>query len=198
MNVALNDAALPARLRLERPMTDDELFEFCAVNELLQVERDSNGELILMSPTGLDGGGAEVEIGTDLTIWARQDGRGKSFGSNAGFTLPDGSMRSPDAAWLSLERWNALARKEQTRFGHVSPEFVIELRSESDGLAELQDKMRMWIANGVELAWLIDPKRKVVEIYRHGESVEVHQNPTSVQGSGPVRGFELVMARVWG
>ena len=76
MNVALNDAALPARLRFERPMTDDELFEFCAVNELLQVERDSNGELILMSPTGLDGGGAEVEIGTDLTIWARQDGTG--------------------------------------------------------------------------------------------------------------------------
>ena len=124
--------------------------------------------------------------------------RGKSFGSNAGFTLPDGSMRSPDAAWLSLERWNALARKEQTRFGHVSPEFVIELRSESDGLAELQDKMRMWIANGVELAWLIDPKRKVVEIYRPGESAEVHQNPTSVQGTGPVRGFELIISRVWG
>jgi Uma2 family endonuclease len=198
MNIALTDVALPARLRFERPMTEDELFEFCAVNEMLRVERDSNGELILMSPTGLEGGGADLEIGTDLTIWARQDGRGKSFGSNAGFTLPDGSMRSPDAAWMSWERWNALPRREQIRFGHVSPEFVIELRSESDGLAELQGKMKMWIANGAELGWLIDPERKVVEVYRSGETVGVFEDPTSVQGTGSVRGFELAMGRVWG
>jgi Uma2 family endonuclease len=198
MNVALNDTEMPVRLRFTRPMTDDELFEFCAVNEMLQIERDSNGELILMSPTGLDGGGADLEIGTDLTVWARQDGRGKSFGSNAGFTLPDGSMRSPDAAWLSWQRWNALDRKQQKRFGHVVPEFVVELRSESDGLGELQEKMKMWIANRGELAWLIDPTRRVVEVYRAGEETEVFEDPSSVQGSGPVRGFELVMARVWG
>jgi len=197
VNLAIQDVALPARLRFERPMTDDELFEFCGRNELLRVERDSNGELILMSPTGLEGGGADLEIGTDLTIWARVDGRGKSFGSNAGFTLPDGSMRSPDAAWMSWELWRALPRREQERFGHVVPEFLIELRSKSDRLAELQEKMSVWIANGVELAWLIDPQRKVVEVYRAGESVEVHQNPTSVQGTGPVRGFELVMDRIW-
>ena len=197
MNLAIHDVALPARLRFERPMTDDQLFKFCAKNELLRVERDSNGELILMSPSGLDGDNANAEITTELTIWARQDGRGKSFGSNAGFTLPDGSMRSPDGAWMSLQRWNALAPREQERFGHVVPEFVIELRSRGDRLAGLQKKMSIWIANGVELAWLIDPKRKVVEVYRAGESVEVHQNPTSVQGMGPVRGFELVMDRIW-
>lgn len=197
MNLALKDASLPARLRFERPMTDDELFEFCALNETLQVERDANGELILMSPSGLEGDGLNAEITTELTNWARRDGRGKSFGSNAGFTLPDGSMRSPDGAWMSWARWKALDRKQQTRFGRVTPEFVIELRSEDDGLAELQDKMKMWIANGVELGWLIDPKRRVVEVYRPYEEAEVHQNPTSVQGSGPVRGFELVMARVW-
>lgn len=197
MNVALNDAALPVRLRFERPMTDDELFDFCAVNEALRVERDSNGELILMSPSGLEGDTFNAEITTELTIWTRQDGRGKSFGSNGGFTLPDGSMRSPDGAWMSRQRWNALPQTERKRFGHVTPEFVIELRSESDGLAELQDKMKIWIANGVELAWLIDPKLKVVEVYRVGEEPEIHQNPTSVQGSGPVRGFELVMERVW-
>jgi Uma2 family endonuclease len=197
MNVELSIAALPARLRFERPMTDDELFEFCAKNEILRVERDSNGELILMSPSGLEGDDANVEIITELRIWARKDSRGKSFGDNAGFTLPDGSMRSPDGAWLSLERWNTLAPQERVRFGHVVPEFVIELRSESDRLAELQKKMSTWIANGVELAWLIDPKRKVVEIYRAGDAVEVHQNPTSVQGTGPVRGFELVMDRIW-
>jgi len=197
MNVALDVRALPARLRFERPMTDDELFRFCAKNEMLRVERDSNGELILMSPSGLKGDDANVEIITELRIWARKDARGKSFGSNGGFTLPDGSMRSPDAAWLSLQRWKALAPREQERFGHVVPEFVIELRSKSDRLTELQKKMRIWIANGVEVAWLIDPKRKVVEIYRAGEPAEIHQNPTSVQGTGPVRGFELVMDRIW-
>ncbi len=179
-------------------MTDDELFRFCGQNDVLRVERDSNGELILMSPSGLKGDDANAEITADLKLWARQDGRGKSFGSNAGFTLPDGSMRSPDAAWLSLERWKALAPRERERFGHVVPEFVIELRSRTDGLKELQKKMRIWIANGVQLAWLIDPKRKVVEMYRADEPVEVHQNPSSVQGTGPVRGFELVMDRVWG
>lgn len=198
MNVALDVRALPARLRFECPMTDDELFEFCAKNDTLRVERDSNGELILMSPTGLEGGGADIEIGTDLTIWARRDGRGKTFGSNAGFTLPDGSMRSPDAAWMSWERWKALPPREQQRFGHVVPEFVIELRSKSDRLAELQEKMSTWIANGVELAWLIDPQRKVIEVYPAGDEAEVHQDPTSVQGTGPVRGFELVMDRIWG
>ena len=198
MNLALNVRALPARLRFERTMTDDELFKFCAKNEMLRVERDSNGELILMSPSGLEGANANAEIIIELGNWARQDGRGKSFGSNGGFTLPDGSMRSPDAAWLSLERWKALAPRERERFGHVVPEFVIELRSRSDGLKELQKKMRVWIANGVELAWLVDPKRKLVEMYRAGEPVEVHQDPTSVQGTGPVRGFELVMQRVWG
>jgi Uma2 family endonuclease len=198
MNVALDYAVLPARLRFERPMTDDELFEFCVRNDTLRVERDSNGELILMSPSGLEGNNLNAEITTELTNWTRQDGRGKSFGSNGGFTLPDGSMRSPDGAWMSRERWNALAPKERKRFGHVTPEFVIELRSESDALAGLQEKMTTWIANGVELAWLIDPKRKVVEIYRPGESAEVHHNPASVQGTGPVSGFELVMQRVWG
>jgi Uma2 family endonuclease len=198
MNVAVNDAALPARLRFERPMTDDELFEFCGRNDMLRIERDTNGELILMSPSGLEGDNLNVEITTELTNWTRQDGRGKSFGSNAGFTLPDGSMRSPDGAWVSKERWNALVPHERKRFGHVTPEFVIELRSESDGLAELQEKMVAWIANGVELAWLIDPKRKVVEIYRAGEQPEILFDPTSVQGTGPVQGFDLVMARVWG
>jgi Uma2 family endonuclease len=198
MDVALDIRALPARLRFERPLTDDQLFKFCAKNELLRVERDSNGDLILMSPSGIEGDDANAEIITELRIWARQDGRGKSSGDNAGFTLPDGSMRSPDAAWMSLERWNALPKRERKRFGHVVPEFVIELRSESDRLPELRKKMSIWIANGVELAWLIDPKRKVIEVYRPGDEVEIHQNPTSIQGTGPVRGFELLMDRVWG
>jgi Uma2 family endonuclease len=198
MNVALSDAVLPARLRFDRPLTDDELFDFCVENETLRVERDSNGELILMSPTGLEGSSLNLKVSAYLALWVDQMGGGIAFDSNGGFTLPDGSMRSPDAAWMSQARWDALSRREQKRFGHVSPEFVVEIRSESDGLAELQDKMKMWIANGVELAWLIDPRRRVVEVYRAGEEPEVHEDPTSVQGDGPVRGFKLVMGRVWG
>lgn len=179
-------------------MTDDELFAFCRANDIMRVERDRNGELIIMSPSGLEGDDSNAEITTELRIWTRQDGRGKSFGSNAGFTLPDGSMRSPDGAWLSLERWNALPENERTKFGHVVPEFVIELRSREDRLPALRAKMEMWIANGVGLGWLIDPKRRVVEVYRAGEEPEVHEDPTSVQGSGPVQGFELVMRGIWG
>ncbi len=197
MNLALEGMELPIRLRLERPLTDLELMRFCTVNEMVRVERDANGELILMSPTGLEGSSWNSELITELNLWARQDGRGKVFDSNGGFTLPDGSMRAPDAAWVSWRRWNAVPRDEQKRYGRVSPEFVIEMRSESDRLSMLQEKMRLWIANGVELAWLIDPERKVVEVYRQGAEPEVNDQPTSVQGSGPVAGFELVLERIW-
>jgi Uma2 family endonuclease len=198
MNVEFPDTALPARVRLDSPLSDDDLFEFCQLNELMRVERDANGDLLLMTPSGLDGDASSVDLATELTNWARQDGRGRSSGDNAGFTLPDGSMRSPDAAWTSWERWNALPRAERKRFGHLVPEFVVELRSESDRLKPLREKMLMWIDNGVELAWLIDPQRRVVEIYRAGEAPEVHENPTSVQGTGCISGFCLVMDRVWG
>jgi len=197
MNLAFAESELPVCLRFARPMTDEELMRFCAENDPLRVERNAQGELIVMSPTGLEGSGWNSEIIADLAIWARQDGRGKVFDSNGGFTLPDGSMRAPDAAWVSWQRWNALSGEEQKRFGRIVPEFVIELRSASDSLVELQTKMEQWIANGTEVAWLIDPSRKTVEIYRTGEAPEIHEEPTSVLGSGPVAGFELVLARIW-
>lgn len=129
MNVALTDAFLPVRLRCERPLMDDELFDFCVRNETLRVERDSNGELILMSPTGLERSNWNSVVNFYLMLWAQQFGTGKVFDATAGFTLPD-------------------------------------------GLTELQDKMKMWIASGVDLAWLSDPKRRVVEVYRSGEEPE--------------------------
>jgi Uma2 family endonuclease len=198
MNFALSEIELPVRLRMERRMTDAQLLRFCSVNEPLQVERDSNGDLIVMSPTFSDGGSVELDIATELNIWARADGRGKVFGASAGFTLPDTSMRSPDASWILLERWNALTEQQRKNsFSPICPEFVIELRSQKDRLKVLQEKMQMWISNGAELAWLIDPIRRAVEVYRPGEETEIHENPTSVQGSGPVRGFELVLSRIW-
>ena len=130
-------------------------------------------------------------------MWAYQDGRGKTFDATGGFTLPDGSMRMPDAAWVSWQRWNALPREQQKKFGRVVPEFVIELRSETDRLLDLQTKMQLWIANGVNIAWLIDPYEKVVTIYRPGDGLEHLAQPASVKGTGPIAGFELVMARIW-
>ena len=197
MNLAFAESELPVCLRFARPMTDEELMRFCIENDPLRVERNAKGELIVMSPTGSEGSGWNSEIITDLNIWARQDGRGKVFDSNGGFTLPDGSMRAPDAAWVLLRRWNALSRADQKRFAPICPEFVIEVRSETDRLTDLQDKMEMWIGNGAEVAWLVDPLEKAVSIYRPGEAPEIHAQPTSVQGSGPVAGFELVLARIW-
>jgi Uma2 family endonuclease len=198
MNLAITESELPLRLRFEQPMTDEELMRFCAANDLLRVEREANGELIVMSPSGSEGGGVDTDVTVEMSIWARQDGRGKVFGSNAGFRLPDGSVRAADCHWVSWIRWNALTSEDQKRYAPLCPEFVIEVRSESDRLPELQAKMQMWLANGAELAWLIDPKRKAVEIYRPGREVEVLQGGSAVEGEGPVAGFVLELGRVWG
>jgi len=188
---------LPVRLRPERPMTDKELMRFCAVNEIIRVERDSNGELILMSPAGTGTGVTNAEITFQLSLFARETGAGATFDSSSGFTLPDGSMRNPDASFIAWPRWNALSKADQQRFAPICPEFVIELRSPSDKLAALRAKMRLWIANGAQLAWLIDPARKVVEVYRPDRKPESLEGGSAVEGEGPVAGFVLDLARIW-
>jgi Uma2 family endonuclease len=197
MNFALAGVPLPLRFRPETPMSDDELMRFCAANDALRVERDANGEILVMTPAGNRTGRKNTAIISALDKWAESDGRGYVFDSNTGFTLPDGSMRSPDAAWIRAARWDALSEEDKDRFSHICPEFIIELRSPSDNLNELQIKMEQWIANGVELAWLLDPIDQMVYVYRPGDSPEVYHHPTSVQGSGVVAGFELVMGRIW-
>ncbi len=197
MNYALAEPEQTVRIRPDRPMSDEELMRFCEDNDIARIERDTNGELLLMSAAGNRTGRTNAYVIHILTAWAEEDGRGYCFDSSTGFTLPDGSMRMPDASWVEAKRWDAMSEADQDRFSPICPEFVIEIRSKSDRLKTLQTKMEMWIANGAEVAWLIDPQRKVVEIYRPGDSPEVLHEPSSVQGSGPVAGFELVMARVW-
>ena len=197
MNLALAEFQLPIRISRERPISDEELLRLSEASSPLRLERDANGELIVMSPTGTGGGRIETRVIVDLGNWAREDGRGEAFGSNTGVKLPDGSVRAADAAWVSLLRLNSLSEAELKGYAPICPEFVIEVRSESDKLAELQAKMELWITNGAEVGWLIDPIEKAVTIYRVGEEAECLVGPTSVQGSGPVAGFELVMARVW-
>ena len=198
MELVLSSLALPIRLRPERPLSDEQLMRFSSENRPLRMEREPNGDILVMTPTGNRTGMINLRLGRLFDEWTESDGRGFGFDSSTGFRLPDGAVRSPDLAWVAKERWNALTDDEQEGFG-LCPNFVIELVSPSDRLADVRKKIaEEWIVSGVELAWLIDPQRKVVEIYRPGEQPEIHEQPTSVQGSGPVAGFELVMARIWG
>jgi Uma2 family endonuclease len=197
MNFALQEMPLPIRFRPARPMSDDELLRFCAANDALRVEREANGDLLVMTPAGNRTGKKNTAIISALDVWAQTDGRGYAFDSNTGFTLADGSMRSPDAAWVAAERWDALSEEDQVRFSPICPEFVVELRSESDRLNDLETKMEQWMANGAKVGWLIDPELKRVTIYRTGKITERLEQPEVVFGDGPVAGFELGMERIW-
>lgn len=197
MEFALTGLSLPLRIRPSVPMTDDELMVFCAKNDFYAIERDADGELLVMTPAGSGTGRRNTSIIRHLDEWAEMDGRGIAFDSNTGFTLPDGSMRSPDAAWLLETKWKALSHPDQQRFAPVCPEFVIELRSPTDSLSELQAKMEMWIRNGAALAWLIDPQEKAVTIYRPGQQPERLDTISQVSGEGPVAGFVLPLDRIF-
>jgi Uma2 family endonuclease len=197
MNSALAGMRPPFRFRPESPMSDEDLMRFCAANDIARVEREVNGEILVMSPAGNRTGRRNAAIIGALDTWSQKDGRGYVFDSSTGFSLPDGSMRSPDAAWIEAGRWNALSKADQNRFSPICPDFLVELRSETDDLAKLEAKMEQWIANGAQVAWLIDPERQVVAVYRPGDRPAVHRHPASVQGNGVVAGFELVMARIW-
>jgi Uma2 family endonuclease len=192
----IRSISFPFFLRPSRPISDDALLEFCAANDSLRIERNPAGELVVMTPAGGKTGKAELYIGRELDNWVEING-GDAFGSNTGFSLPDGSVRAPDAAWLSPEKWNSLTPEEQRRFVPFCPEFVIELRSPSDSIAELETKMTEWIANGAQLAWLIDPLRKLAVIYRPGHEPETLLQPDFLHGEGPIAGFALKMQRLW-
>ncbi len=178
-------------------LTAEQFQELCAANPDRPLELTSAGILVIMSPVGGESGNSEIELGTDVTIWNRSTGLGKVFSSSTIFKLPSGSQRSPDLAWVELSRWEALAPEERKRFPPIAPDFVIELRSESDSLPELQQKMREYQDNGVRLGWLINPKGPTVEIYRLGQAVEVLQSPTSLSGEDVLPGFILNLSRIW-
>jgi Uma2 family endonuclease len=197
VNLALTEINLPVRLVPSSPMGDEELMRFCAANETLRVEREPNGEILIMTPSGFQTAHLNRRICQFLGDWADADGRGLVTDSNGGYTLPDGSVRVPDAAWVANSRLQNLTEKEKAGFAPLRPDFVIELRSPTDKLADLQAKMEMWMANGVELAWLTDPIERTVTVYRQNEEPARHVDPTSVQGTHPVAGFELVLAWVW-
>ncbi|MFE1746078.1 Uma2 family endonuclease [Coleofasciculus sp. H7-2] len=186
------------RMPSEFQMTEEQFFEFCQINSDLSIERNQFGEISIMPPTGGTTGNRSGSIFGELYIWAKQDGTGICFDSSTGFKLSTGAERSPDASWMKLERWNALSPEQQEKFAPICPDFVVELRSPSDNLQPLKEKMLEYMKeDGVQLGWLIDRKNRQVYIYRPGQEVECLENPATVSGDRVLPGFVLNMSKVW-
>jgi Uma2 family endonuclease len=178
-------------------MSDEEFFEFCQRNRDWRIERTKEGDLVIMAPAGTETGGINFELSGNFWAWAKQNGTGKGFDSSTGFTLPNGAERSPDLSWIRLERWNAVPKEKRKKFASICPDFVVEIRSESDSLKKLKAKMEEYIENGAQLGWLIDPTKKKVYVYRPNTTVEVLDNPKEVSGEPLLKGFVLKMKEIW-
>ena len=189
--------ALVINLRPTIELTDDEFYEFCQHNPNLRIELDAKGALIVMPPTGGGSGKRNFSLTTQLGIWVEQTQLGEGFDSSTVFRLPNGAKRSPDVAWVSNDRWNALTLEQQERFPPIAPDFVIELRSRTDDIEDLEAKMQEYMENGVRLGWLIDPSTQQVQIYRQGQPVETLQSPLTISGEAVLPGFILDLSRIF-
>ena len=178
-------------------VTHEQFQQIAAVNRDLRLERTATGELIVMPPTGSETGNRNQDMSGQLWLWNRQTKLGVVFDSSSGFKLPNGADRSPDASWVKLERWQTLTPKEQEGFAPLCPDFVVELRSKSDNMEPLREKMREYIANGARLGWLVDRKNQKVEIYRQSQDVEILDHPRTLSGEDVLPGFVLDLTDVW-
>jgi Uma2 family endonuclease len=178
-------------------LNPEQFYQFCLANRDLKFERTAIGELIIMPPTGGGTGRRNSGINAQLWFWNQQSQLGEVFDSSTGFTLPNGADRSPDAAWITSEKWHSLTAKEQEKFLPLCPDFVIELRSPSDALKPLQEKMQEYIDNGTRLGWLINRRERQVEIYRNGREKEILTSPTILSGEDVLPGFILNLELVW-
>ena len=178
-------------------LTDEQFYQLCLNNRDLRFERNANGDLLIMSPTGGETGNRNIEIAYQLQAWSRQNKSGLAFDSSTGFKLPNGADRSPDASWIPLARWNGLTSQQQQRFLPLCPDFVIELLSPSDKLKKTQEKMQEYLDNGMVLGWLINRQDKQVEIYRQGKAIEILDSPNSLSGENLLPGFTLNLEPIW-
>ncbi|MEM8642373.1 MAG: Uma2 family endonuclease [Cyanobacteria bacterium P01_G01_bin.54] len=187
---------IPEQLILQ--VTPEQFAELAAANRELRLERTATGELIVTPPTGGITGKRNSKITYSLVRWIEEEGgQGEAFDSSTGFELPNGAHRSPDAAWVRQERWDALTPEQQEGFIPLCPDFAVELRSKTDTLKDLRAKMVEYLDNGTQLGWLIDPKNKRVEIYRPAQDVAVLENSSTLSGEAVLPGFTLNLKRVW-
>lgn len=174
-----------------RKFTDDEFWQFCSSNRELRIEMTSEGQMMIMMPVGGEGSSRNFKLTGRFSAWVENDGSGIGFDSSGGFNLPNKAKRSPDAAWIKRERWEALSEQDRQKLVPLCPDFVVELRSFTDRLKKLQAKMEEYIVNGAQLGWLIDPQEKKVHVYRPGEPVEVLDDPKEISGEPLLKGFTL-------
>ena len=175
-------------------LTDEQFYRLSQSNQDWKLERNAKGELLIMSPLGGKSGKREADLITDVSLWNRQVKLGEVFSSSTIFRLPNGGDRSPDVAWVKQERWDALTEEEQEKFPSLCPDFVIELRSRTDSLQELQEKMQEYLGSGLRLGWLINPQGQQVEIYRQNQAVERLDLPTILSGEAVLPGFSLPLS----
>jgi Uma2 family endonuclease len=196
MSVVIEETYLPVTLTASL-MTDEEFVEFCAQYPDYFIEMSAEGDILIMPPSDWLTSAQINKISQQLSNWSDANRRGIVTDSSGGFVLPNGARLAPDVAWFPAGKPGLKDRKKRPRFPHFAPDFVIELRSPDDRLSRLRPKMREWVDNGASLAWLVDPERRAVEIYRPGREPETLVNIETIAGEGPVEGFVLDLRPVW-
>jgi Uma2 family endonuclease len=195
--MAIATEAPTSVVSLHWPLSDEDFAKLCALNPEMRLEYTSTRDLIIMPPTSSETGERNASLTADFVLWNRSRGAGRVFDSSTGFMLPNGAKRSPDVSWISTQRWDALSDEQQHGFAQICPDFVLELRSPSDRLLDLQGKMQEYLGNGAHLGWLIDPLEHRVYIYRPGEAVERLDDPREVSGEPVLAGFVLQLSHIW-
>lgn len=190
-------AETPRSILLEPPLSDAEFERLCERTESAILERTKEGAILVNAPAGGMTSDGNREITTQLSLWWKSHRRGRAFDSSAGFFLPDGSVLNPDASYVIAEQLKGLSRDDLAHFLRLTPAFVIELRSPSDRLAAVREKMEAWMANGVELGWLVDPYAREVHVYEAGVAAPRIETGSHLAGSGPVDGFVLDLDEIW-
>jgi Uma2 family endonuclease len=178
-------------------LTEEQFFQLCSDNRDFLMELTARKELIIMTPVGVKSGWRENILSTEITIWARKDGRGIVCSPSTLYKLPNGAIRGPDASWTRKDRLAAFSDEELEKFGHFCPDFAAEIMSPSNTLTELREKMAEYIANGAQLGWLIDPYEARVYIYRPGQPVECLERPTTISGDPVLPGFTFTVSEIW-
>ena len=178
-------------------LTSEQFYQLCEEHPELKLERNANGELIVMPPTGGETGKRNSTANAQIWTWNDRTELGEVFDSSTGFTLPSKADRSPDVSWVEKSRWEALTPEQRDKFIPLCPDFVIEFLSPSDRLIKTQEKMQEYMDNGCRLGWLINRKKREVEIYRPGQPVEVLQSPLTLSGEDVLPGFVLTLQKIW-
>lgn len=195
--VETSDTELQVRFPEEVPLDGEAFFGFCQANRNLRIERDASGKVIIMPPVGSETSGRNASLTAQLYNWAKKDGTGKAFDATGGFELPNGATRNPDGAWISLNQWNRVPAQNRRRFANICPEFVLELRSETDRLPTLKAKMEEYLANGAKLGFLIDPFDAKAYVFRPHRDPEVLNRPASLSAEPEMPGLVFDLGDVW-